>query len=148
MNNVQDDINEVLKGKTLQIYWYLLRSGNSGVREIQKRLKISSSSTVHYHLNKLVGLGLVKQDKMEKYYIEEQVKIGIIGLYIKIGRRMIPRMLFYLSFFSISGVLFTIYLILIPQPLQISDLLFILFAIGGIGIFLFETYKIWNMQPL
>ncbi|WP_455139495.1 helix-turn-helix domain-containing protein [Candidatus Hodarchaeum mangrovi] len=148
MSDGQEDINEVLKGKTLQIYWYLLRSGNSGVREIQKKLKISSSSTVHYHLNKLVSLGLVKQDKMEKYFIEEKVKIGIIGLYIKIGRRMIPRMLFYLSFFGISGVLFVTYLILRPHPLQLSDLLFLLFSIVGIGIFLYETYKIWNMQPL
>ncbi|MHA1228821.1 MAG: winged helix-turn-helix domain-containing protein [Candidatus Hodarchaeales archaeon] len=148
MSNNNDPLEDILKGKSLQIYWFLLKSGKSGVREIQKQLKISSSSTVHYHLNKLLNLGLVKQDTLGKYYIEEEVKTGILGLYIKIGRRMIPRMLFYLSFFLVCGLLYILTLIFSPRKIELVDLLFILFAFGGVAIFTYETYKIWNMQPL
>ncbi|MHA1975003.1 MAG: winged helix-turn-helix domain-containing protein [Candidatus Hodarchaeales archaeon] len=141
-------LEDILKGKTLQIYWFLLKSGESGVREIQKQLKIPSSSTVHYHLNKLLNLGLVKQNNKGKYFIEEEVKTGILGLYIKIGRRMIPRMLFYLSFFLVVGLLYLVTLFLSPRDIELVDLLFLLLALSGFLIFSYETYKIWHMQPL
>ena len=148
MVDISPPQEDMLKGKTLQIYWYLLLSGKSGVREIQKELKISSSSTVHYHLTKLLNTGLVSQDTSDKYFIEEPVKAGILGLYIKIGRRMIPRMLFYLSFFLVFGVLYILYLIMNPNSLQIVDLLFLVLSSSGLLFFSFETYKIWKMKPL
>ena len=141
-------LDELLKGKTLQIYWYLLLSGKSGVREIQKELGVSSSSTVHYHLNKLLNAGLVDQDASEKYSVIEPVKSGILGLYIKIGRRMIPRMLFYLSFFLVCGIMYTIYLIFNSNVVQFVDGLFLVLSFSGILFFSYETYKIWKMKPL
>lgn len=78
MVETNSSLDEILKGKTLQIYWYLLLTGKSGVREIQKQLKIPSSSTVHYHLNKLLQAGLVNQDTLDKYFVEEPVKAGIL----------------------------------------------------------------------
>ncbi len=141
-------LDELLKGKTLQIYWHLLLSGKSGVREIQKELSISSSSTVHYHLNKLLNAGLVDQDASEKYFVIEPVKSGILSLYIKIGRRMIPRMLFYLSFFLVFGILYIFYLILNSKTIEFVDGLFLVLSLSGILFFSFETYKIWKMKPL
>jgi len=141
-------IDEMLKGKTLQIYWYLLRIGRSGVREIQKELKISSSSTVHYHLSKLLNAGLVNQDASDKYFVEEPVKAGILGLYIKIGRRIIPRMLFYLTFFLVCGILYIYYLILNSNVIEFVDGLFLVLSFSGILFFSYETYKIWKMKPL
>lgn len=141
-------LDELLKGKTLQIYWYLLLSGKSGVREIQKELGVSSSSTVHYHLNKLLNAGLVDQDASEKYFVIEPVKSGILGLYIKIGRRMIPRMLFYLSFFLVCGIMYIIYLIFNSNVVQFVDGLFLVLSFSGILFFSYETYKIWKMKPL
>ena len=148
MVETNSSLDEILKGKTLQIYWYLLLTGKSGVREIQKQLKIPSSSTVHYHLNKLLQAGLVNQDTLDKYFVEEPVKAGILGLYIKIGRRMIPRMLFYLSFFLVCGVLYISYLILNSNVIQFVDGLFLVLSFSGILFFSYETYKIWKMKPL
>ncbi|MHA2278677.1 MAG: winged helix-turn-helix domain-containing protein [Candidatus Kariarchaeaceae archaeon] len=141
-------LDELLKGKTLQIYWHLLLSGKSGVREIQKFLNISSSSTVHYHLNKLLNAGLVDQDTSEKYFVIEPVKSGILGLYIKIGRRMIPRMIFYLSFFLVFGIMYIFYLIFNSDVVQFVDGLFLVLSFSGILFFSYETYKIWKMKPL
>jgi len=44
-----------LKGKTLLVYMYLLRSTEPtvGVREVQRSLGFSSPSVSSYHLNKL-----------------------------------------------------------------------------------------------
>ena len=143
------EVEDLLKGKTLQIYWYLLTHGSAGIREIQKELKIPSPSTVSYHMNKLVQINLVVQsEKTGKYLVKSEVKDGIIGLYIKIGRRMIPRMLFYLSFFSVGSFLSILLIIVQGKGLDTIDLLFLTFSLSAVCIFLFETYKIWKMKPL
>lgn len=142
------ETEDLLKGKTLQIYWYLLTHGSSGIREIQKELKIPSPSTVSYHINKLVNAELVIQSESTgKYLVKSEVKNGIMGLYIKIGRKMIPRMLLYLSFFSI-GSLLSLFIILFQGSVTPVEFLFLLFSLSASGIFIFETYKIWNMKPL
>ena len=142
------EVEDLLRGKTLQIYWYLLTHGNSGIREIQKELKIPSPSTVSYHINKLVQAELVIQsEETGKYLVKSEVKNGIMGLYVKIGRRMIPRMLLYLSFFSI-GSLISLFIILFKGSVTPVEFLFLLFSLSAAGIFIFETYKIWNMKPL
>ena len=141
-------VEDLLKGKTLQIYWYLLLAGKSGVREIQKKLSISSSSTVHYHLNKLLNAGLVNQDSSDKYFVDEPVKSGIMGLYIKIGRRMIPRMIFYLTFFFVCTVMFILYLAFNSTDIKLVDGLFLILSSSGILFFAYETYRIWKMKPL
>ncbi len=148
MVETNSSLDEILKGKTFQIYWYLLLTGKSGVREIQKQLKIPSSSTVHYHLNKLLQAGLVNQDSLDKYFVEEPVKAGILRLYIKIGRRMIPRMIFYLSFFLVCGILYISYLILNSSVIKFVDGLFLVLSFSGMLFFSYETYKIWKMKPL
>ena len=142
------EVEDLLQGKTLQIYWYLLTHGSSGIREIQKELKIPSPSTVSYHINKLVQAELVIQsEETGKYLVKSEVKNGIMGLYVKIGRRMIPRMLLYLSFFAI-GSLLSVLIILIQGSFTAVEFIFLFFSMSATGIFIFETYKIWNMKPL
>ncbi|MHA1967186.1 MAG: hypothetical protein ACW964_05235 [Candidatus Hodarchaeales archaeon] len=147
--SVSPEIEDLLRGKTLQIYWYLLTHGSAGIREIQKELKIPSPSTVSYHMNKLVQVDLVIQsENTGKYLIKAEVKNGIMGLYIKIGRRMIPRMLLYLSFFGMGSFLFLILLFVRGSSITLVDFLFLFFSMSAAGIFSYETYKIWNMKPL
>lgn len=149
--SMSHEVEELLKGKTLQIYWYLLthQEGSAGIREIQKDLKIPSPSTVSYHINKLVQINLVSQSETTgKYFVKSEVKNGIMSLYIKIGRRMIPRMLFYLSFFSIGSFLSILFILFRGKELNTIDLLFLVFSLSAVIIFIFETYKIWKMKPL
>ncbi len=146
---MEEQPDELLQGKTLKIYWFLLTHGESGIREIKRHLKIASPSTVSYHMNKLVDAGLVSKSTADKYVVEETAKSGIFGLYIKIGTRMIPRMLFYITFFTIGCLL---YLLLILNrgytDIHREDFLFLFFIIGGILFFSYETYRIWSMKPL
>lgn len=146
---MEEKLDELLQGKTLKIYWFLLTHGECGIREIQRDLKISSPSTVSYHIDKLVEVGLVSKSKTEKYSVEEQAQSGILGLYVKIGTRMIPRILFYLSFFLIGIILYI--LVMLNRGISIiylEDFLFLFFSICGIAFFCYEAYRIWAMKPL
>ena len=149
MNSNSSVAEDLLKGKTLQIYWYLLSHGQSGIREIQKQLNIPSSSTVSYHMNKLVTAGLVSQNiTTDKYLIKEEVKTGVLGLYVKFGGRLIPRMAFYLSF-SLTFLISTLLLILSRDtPLRLEDLLFIVFTSTISIIFCFEVIRTYRMKPM
>ncbi len=149
MKAVDPTVDDLLKGKTMQIYWYLLSHGQSGIREIQKNLNIPSSSTVSYHMNKLVNAGLVVQDiKTDKYFIKEEVKTGVLGLYIRFGRLLIPRMTFYLSF-SLTFCFLTFLLIFTQDsPLRLIDVLFLVFSSAVSVIFCFEAIKTYQMKPL
>ncbi|MHA1169910.1 MAG: winged helix-turn-helix domain-containing protein [Candidatus Hodarchaeales archaeon] len=144
-NNKQ--AGDLLQGKTLKIYWYILTRGESGIREIQRNLHISSPSTVSHHVNKLIEAGyVIKQN--DKYIVCETAKTGILKLYFKIGRYMIPRMLFYFSFFLISLILY-LFLMLLRGVFIVfaEDVLFLLLAACGMLFFIIEAYRIQTMKP-
>lgn len=149
MESRNDQAEDLLQGKTMKIYWYILTHGESGIREIQRNLKISSPSTVSYHVNKLVDAGYISKLSTDKYSVIEPVKDGIIKLYFRIGRLMIPRMIFYLSFFAICAIL---YILLMFSRMRFvvftEDAFFLLLSACGMLFFLFETYRIWSMKPL
>lgn len=141
---------EILKGKPLQVYWYLLTHGTAGVREIQKSLNFSSPGIVSYQLDKLLKLGVIsQQEESEKYYIKEEVKSGILGFYVRLGYRMIPRFSIYLSLF-ICGFLAFFVLSFIMGDTFITHpgslLLFLFLTIGTLA-FIIESLKVWKIRP-
>ena len=55
-------IEDQLKGKTLQVYLYMIKKKEPvGVREVQRDLGFSSPSVANYHIDKLVELALSGQ---------------------------------------------------------------------------------------
>lgn len=140
---------ELMQGKTMKIYWYLLTHGESGIRELKRKLNISSTSTVSYNINKLVDAGLVSKTDKEKYKVEETIQSGILGLYVKIGTYMIPRILFYFSFLTVGLILY--YIIVSSRDvstLYLEDFLFFFFSLSAILFFGYEGYRVWTMKPL
>ena len=84
-----------LSGTGLKIYVYLLESGEPRtVREIAEALGIPHSS-VHYHLKKLMSMGVVRRVR-EGYVIGD--RINIEG-YIILKNKLIPRLMIYSLFF-------------------------------------------------
>ena len=144
-------IEDLLQGKTLQVYWFFFVKKHVGVREIQKLSSISSSGTVSYQLNKLLKAGIISKDEEEgKYSLKKVVKIGIFKFFIRIGNRAIPRISLYLIIY-LSG--FIIYLILaliqgISFFLDPINLLMLFFLILGTTVFVLESYKIWKLIPI
>ena len=144
-------IEDLLQGKTLQVYWFFFIKRHAGVREIQKALNISSSGTVFYQITKLLKAGIISKDNEEgKYSLKEEVKIGILKFFIRIGNRIIPRISLYLIIYF-SG--FIIYLILamikgVGFFFDPINLLLLFFLILGTITFVLESYKIWKLKPI
>ncbi|RLG88214.1 MAG: ArsR family transcriptional regulator [Thermoprotei archaeon] len=93
MKNKRDNIE--LTGVPLKIYVYLLESKEpKSVREIAEALNMAPSS-IHYHLKKLVSIGIIKRD-INGYTVNK--KINIEG-YMILMNKLIPRLLIYSLFF-------------------------------------------------
>jgi len=112
-----DEAGDVLRGTTLKVYRFVLRSGKSvGVREVQRALELSSPSLAAYHLSKLEEAGLLRQEKGEysvyKVFLESMVRIRHF---------LIPKYLFY-SVFAVSA--FIIELTLLRPPTLTSSYFF------------------------
>jgi DNA-binding transcriptional ArsR family regulator len=137
------NIEAQLKGKSLHVYWYLLKSGNPiGVREIQRGLSMSSPSVASHHLEKLMDLGLVDKDSYGRYYLVKTVEVGVLQVFTKVGKFMLPRYSFYATFFT---TLLIFYLAISIDTLNIFALGFVLVACG---IFWYETIRIWRRKPI
>jgi predicted DNA-binding transcriptional regulator len=135
-----------LKGKTLLVYWYLLqRSTRSvGVREVQRRLKFSSPSIAVHHLQKLMDLGLVEKKGTGEYVLQEEVKVGILRLFTRLGRFMVPRYLFYSVLFT---TMLTAYLALSIIGQRTPSFYALTFGLIAALIFWVETSRLWRARP-
>lgn len=89
------DAEDILRGKTRDVYRYVLKSRKpSGVREVQRALKMSSPRLAFYHLNKLEEAGFLK--KSVHGYVVERV---LLQNSVRLRNLLIPRYLFYAVFF-------------------------------------------------
>jgi len=139
-------IESELKGKTLQIYWYMLRSPGShvGVREIQRKLHLSSPSVASHHLEKLVTLGLVDKTHIGEYYSTQEVKVGLLRFFTRLGRFLVPRYLFYSVWFT---TMLIIYLTFYPPNGSIHNLAAVIFGTLASLILWLETLRLWRQKP-
>jgi len=152
-NNISETVNSVyqedLQGKTLRIYSYLLTHSEAGIRELQRNLGLSSSNVVTHHIKKLIEHGLITQNsENNKYTVVKEVRVGVLSLYTRFGRYLIPKNLFIITFFC-SMTLMYIALIIIPNGiLTHGDLFFLSSKIVGVIFLLKSSYDIWRLKPI
>jgi hypothetical protein len=142
--------NNLLQGKTLQVYWYLFTHNHAGIREIQKALNFTSSGTVAYQITKLLNGGIISKDELEgKYSINKEIKIGVLKFFIRIGNRMVPRISLYLIIYILGFTVFLFFALISGYEFIINplNLFLLIFLIAGIIIFVIESYKIWKLNP-
>jgi DNA-binding transcriptional ArsR family regulator len=107
-----------------------------GIREIQRALNLSSPSVAQYHLLKLEHAGLVKKE-MGDYVINKV----LLESCIKISRFIVPIYLFY-SVLALVILLIQV-TFLRPDFLYREYYFSVLASILFLGIFCYETVKIW-----
>ena len=141
------EIESQLKGKTLLVYWFMLKSQDSpvGVREIQRALSFSSPSVAAHHLDKLLSLGLVDKTMRGEYFLAKEVKVGVLRFFTRLGRFMVPRYLFYSVWFS---TMLLIYLVLYGHSGGIHNIVAITFGSSACLILWFETIRLWRAKPV
>lgn len=128
----------ILKGKTLKVYQYIVKSKEPArVREIQRNLKFSSPSLVIYHIEKLKEEDLIKEEALG--YTPNKI---VLKNLIRIRNALIPHLFFYTLFFGL-GVIIELTILL---PTVITREYFIAFfftVLAAIG-FGVETYSQWR----
>ncbi len=130
------DAEDVLRGKTLDVYRYVLKNNKpTGVREVQRALKFSSPRLAFYHLNKLEEAGLLKKG-VEGYVLERVV----LQNSVRLRRLLIPRYFFY-SVFFVSALI--IELTVLRPPSVRGDYVFeLVVSLVAAVSFLYETLRI------
>jgi len=140
-------LESALKGKTLLVYWYLVQQPTHtvGVREVQRALHFSSPSIAVHHLEKLQDLGLVEKKGTGEYVLEEEVKVGILRFFTRVGRFLVPRYLFYSVLFS---TMLTAYLTLCLVTGICPSFYAVMFGLIAVIIFWLETARLWRAKPV
>ncbi|HEX9914202.1 MAG TPA: hypothetical protein VGB32_04725 [Candidatus Bathyarchaeia archaeon] len=138
-------IESELKGKTLLVYMYMLRSPTEavGVREVQRELGFSSPSVSSYHLTKLQELGLI-ENVYGDYKVVKEVKVGVLRQFVTLGGVMLPRYLFYAVLVTTMIVTYLIQRPFYPSPESITTL--VMGLVPAI-ILWYETFRIWRDRP-
>lgn len=142
----EDAFEYALRGKAWKVYWLLLKSGKPmSIREVQKALHFSSPSVASHHLEQLRELGLVqKQEAGGTYYLVNEVKIGVLRHFVKLGKLLFPRYFFYALF---STTLYLAYLLIFMQGFTRENLFITIFGATVSAIFWYETIRIWSLRP-
>jgi len=141
-----EDLEAKLRGRTLQVYWFMLKGGGRGfgVREIQRAMGFRSPSTALHHLEKLRELGLVVKTSTGDYQVAKEVKVGFLKLFMRVGRFRFPRCLLYAVF---TTSLLAAYLAFYPQDLSLHNLMALAFGLTASAILWFEVFKTLREAP-
>jgi DNA-binding transcriptional ArsR family regulator len=133
---------EVLTGRTLQVYVFMTKRGAPvGVRELQRAMGFASPSGASHHLEKLERAGLAERTQEGQYQVKRQVDASVFANYLRLRTLILPRQLFYLIFFSVWLVE---YLELSGLRPNLTALLALAAASAGFG---FEALRSWRRGP-
>lgn len=134
-----------ISGNTLLVYYYLLKNRQEcGVREIQRALGFSSSSSAHYHLEKLAQKGILTKDAYGNYKINGEVKVRLIERFFVFHGRIFPKQLIYAAATTSMCVFFTL---LLWNSLTLTVILALLPGLVASGILWYDTAKLWPSLP-
>jgi hypothetical protein len=134
-----------LSGTSLLVYWYVLRKKQDcGVREVQRALGFSSSSTAHYHLEKLACKGILTKDRYGNYKLNEKAKVGRINPFIFLRSHVFPAQLIYAIATTTMCLLFLAFL---RESLTMVVILALSPGIVASVIFWYDTIKVWRCLP-
>ncbi len=140
-----EDVKSKLKGTTLRVYWHLLRSGKpTTIRHLQRDLSFSSPSVASYHLEKLMDMGLVKKVRGD-YELKKTVSLEAMSSFVRISHLMIPRYIFYTTFFF---TLLIVFVVGYASSLSVQGVFALVFGVSGLVITGYETWRQWRLKPV
>jgi hypothetical protein len=140
----QEEIEAILKGNTLRVYWYLLSKPQTliGARQAQRALRFSSPALAVYHLDKLSDLGLIEKTNGE-YRLVKTVNIGVLKQFVRFGAFMIPRYFLYATMFTTLLIFFLTKL----RTVNFYSMFALVSILLAVGVTWFETLMTWKQRP-
>jgi len=141
-----EEVRSKLKGTTLRVYWHLLRSRKpTTIRRLQRSLGFSSPSVASYHLEKLMDMNLVKKNVMGDYELKKTVSLEAMSSFVRISHLMIPRYIFYTTFFF---TLLIVFVVGYASSLSVQGVFALVFGVSGLVITGYETWRQWRLKPV
>lgn len=144
--SIEINYESVIKGTTLDVYFYLLRKKSAaGVREIQRNLSLSSPSVSSYHLEKLESLGIIQRNRFGNFEVKKKIDIGALNQFVMVGNYTLPRFFFYAIFVSI---LFGGYILFfLTFPISTGEIFALIFGSFAVIVCWIETIFSWRKKP-
>jgi hypothetical protein len=142
--------NEELEGITLNVYLYVVRKGKPvGPRHVMKGANLSSPSVAYRHLQKLEDLGYLQKNNYGEYVTKDK---AYVRGYIWIGRRVVPKMLFYALIFM-SILIIELVVLALHYPVEnyefkVFFLLLIVITGFAMGVFTVEALRHHRLRHL
>ena len=135
-----NEVDEELEGNTLNVYAYAVKEGRPvGPRDVMRGANLSSPSVAYRQLQKLENLGLMEKNPYGEYVVKERTSIS--G-HLWIGRNLVPRLVFYASFFmGILGAeiaIIAVQVFFFGQSLNVEILYLIVITALAMSLFLGE----------
>jgi len=135
-------IESELKGTTLRVYWEVFKSPKPlGVRQVQRLIRFSSPSTALYHLEKLRELGVARKDEHGRYQPVEEIKPSQFRMFLRIGRIILPRFVFYAVFFVAAIFMYIAQSLLTGSETNVMALIF---GSSAALVCVYEAIRIWR----
>jgi hypothetical protein len=141
----EEKIESLLKGNTLRVYWFLLKSPNDavGARETQRALKFSSPALAVYHLDKLVELGIADKTANGEYRLVKAVNVGVLKQFVRFGALILPRHFLYATMFTTLLVFYLTQL----NHIDFYSMFALVLGLLATGITWYETLNAWRQKP-
>ena len=140
----EEKIESTLKGNTLRVYWFLLKTPNElvGARETQRALKFSSPALAVYHLEKLAELGLAEKLRGE-YRVVKTVNVGVLKQFVRFGSLMLPRHFFYATMFTTLMVFYVVQF----RHIDFYSTFALVVVVLATAVMWYETLNVWKQKP-
>lgn len=139
----QEKLDTEIAGEynTLRVYIYMLKVRVASYREVQKALRFSSPTLAKHHLEKLEKYDLVKENYDGTFYVKSK-SFGILKLYVRSGKWIVPRTIFFAIIF---GILAFGFLVLLQQHqfFWVASIL----SLIGLAYALYETVRSYRVLP-
>jgi hypothetical protein len=126
-------------GKTWDVYHCIMTSSDPiGVREIWRKLRLSTPSLTQNHINKLLELELIEVTPQGEYVSNDVERLETLKSFLALRGLMIPRMVVYAAL--LSGILLS-YITFWPWRGDFRDIVVLGVTLFSVSTFLFEAVK-------
>jgi len=139
-NETQGDgslASDALSGTTRRVYRYIYKKGPARPNEIQRELKLSSSSQADYHIQKLLRMKLIREEPGVNGAVGYVAEEAVFEAMVRIRRMVIPLWTTATTFFA--GALVVLLTILEPGVMSGLYIFSLVITCAALGISAYEA---------
>jgi len=92
-----------------------------------------------------MDMDLVKKNVMGDYELKKTVSLEAMSSFVRISHLMIPRYIFYTTFFF---TLLIVFVVGYASSLSLQGVFALVFGVSGLVITGYETWRQWRLKPV